>query len=683
MKKRLFQILLTCAAALALTVSAGAVTMSPSRAEISTDITDMTLTDNAMGNYVRGIGSAHSPAASFLRTNEDGGVTLLQVQGRNGYATVSDFDPGLEFVRTREISLRGAYGHYNDWGTFCAAEDANYLIFLDRNTLSEDVLRVDKYSADWSEWYGNSYGSLTYYTRGLIANDMDAAMCGEELVIVSNHTLKSSDSTVNGHEANFRVQINGESMELTARHIGTGFSGYCSHSFVPEVAVSDGRIYTFDRSDANPGNGIFMSVFDGSLYSTLSSYQGVTGHTFRCWGSQGNAVPAAGGVLTAYTYAPASSSNTDTNVYLYFNKYGSGSSKLQVTYAGGAGTPYVVPVDENSGFVMWNPDRFVRDEPLDTLYYAAYTVSGTGISVGAVNRAEGHYLSDCEPIPFEGGVLWYTVEMGELIFHKLHPTQGLSTVLHHNWETVEGREATCAKPGLTEGVQCAGCGLWLVEQEEIETLPHTEQTLPAVPATCAETGLTEGKKCTVCGTVTVEQEETETLPHTEQIIPAVPPTCTESGRTEGKTCSVCGRTIVRQDSVSNLGHERREVPRVEATYYADGATRGFICTRCDQWTRPPEVIPRRQVELRSVGPVPGTERLNISLVRPCKDPINAVCVFYDGDGRMLDLQFTGKLGEYDSLMCSNVKGAARIAVFVFDDALIPLGPVGSSELTSI
>ena len=680
MKKRLFAVCCAAVAALCVT-AAGALQLQDSTGMVTPgkDFTDMVLEGNAMGNYVRGNGSAHNPAQSFLYANEDGGVSVVQHR-RGGTVTVADFDAELNFLRTRNVALLGRYGTYNGWGAFYAGEKYNYMIFLDSNDLDEDVLRIDCYTKDWSQWDGVRIPTYYIPARGLISNDLDVTESDGSLYIVSNYTLSSSIAEHNGHEANFRVQLNAETLAVEAVHSGVNsYDGYASHSFMPEVAANNGVIYTFDRSDKYPGSGIFMTAFQGGLHSTGLKNRLLRSMTVNDWGSQGNAIPAGDGVLTAYTYAPNSVSNTATNVYLYYADPSGAQSSLAVTQNGGAGTPYVAAVDKNTGFVLWNPDRF-SDETLHNLYYAAYTVSDSGVSVGRVNMAEGHYLSDCEPIAFDGGVLWYTVENGELIFHKLHPTKGLSTVLHHNWKSVAGREPTCSEVGLTEGVQCAGCKLWYAEQEEIPTLPHTEKIIPAVAPTCAKTGLSEGKQCTVCSSVYVKQETVEKLPHTEQVIPAVEPTCSESGLTEGKQCTVCSQITVRQEQVSRLGHELEEVPAVPATYYADGYSRGFRCTRCQKWSTEPTVIPRLQTWVRSYSAMAAWNSLNVDLVRPCKDPLDVLCVFYDGEGRMMEIQKGDDLGPYDGAYFKLVDGAASFAVFVLDNDLIPLGPAYRSEL---
>ena len=97
----------------------------------------------------------------------------------------------------------------------------------------------------------------------------------------------------------------------------------------------------------------------------------------------------------------------------------------------------------------------------------------------------------------------------------------------HLEETIPGKEATCTKPGLTDGKKCTICGETTVKQETIKAKGHKEVTVKGKPATCTENGLTDGKKCSVCGNVTVARKTIEAKGHTY---------------TDDKTarCDVCG-----------------------------------------------------------------------------------------------------------------------------------------------
>ena len=196
-----------------------------------------------------------------------------------------------------------------------------------------------------------------------------------------------------------------------------------------------------------------------------------------------------------------------------------------------------------------------------------------------------------------------------------------TAALGHTEMTLEAIASTCTETGLTEGKQCAVCGIITVEQtiapalghthseatvensvapdcvnsgsydnvvycttcgteisRDTVTTPalgHTEETVAGKASTCTETGLTEGKKCSVCGTVTVEQTTAPALGHTETTLEAVAPTCTKNGLTEGKMCTVCGVITVNQTIIPATEHDFEDATtEAPKTCKTCGATEG-------------------------------------------------------------------------------------------------------------
>lgn len=585
MKKRMLILLMLCMLLTGLAVPASASEPEGETAStVSTDLKDMKLSANAGGHYVNGNGMGHSPDRSFLYANEKGGLTLVQYYSAAVGVTVAEFDSKFQFLNTRTVPVEGIYR----WGGFYAGESYNYLIY----SVDRAVLHIDQYSKDWQRVNSRDYSLQN--TKTTIDNDLDVAGDSNYLYIATNHYMTS------GHQANQRLQINAETLALVTEQSGTAtYTGYCSHSYVPEIVRSGSSLYVFDRSDSYPTSALLLTRSSGGLAGgTLSSVRSMA---FGDWGSLGNAIPTINnGALAAYTYASASSGYLATNVYLYHT----GGTVKQLTFSGKMGTPWVGNASNTFGFVLCNPD-IRSDLPKDDLYYAAFTVSGSYLNVGGMQKVEGHRLSDCEPISFKGELVWFTVESDEVVFHRAGAS-GFSKVGVHNWITAESREPTCAKPGLTEGIVCKNCGEFKVPQEEIPALPHTEQAVPGRESTCAKAGLTAGVKCSVCKAVLVAQEELPTLPHTEEAIPGREATCSKTGLTEGKKCTVCYQITVRQNTIPKTDHTSVTNPGYPPSCKYEGRTDGLKCSVCGLILDGGQTIPKADHTEAETAEVPPT-----------------------------------------------------------------------------
>jgi hypothetical protein len=135
----------------------------------------------------------------------------------------------------------------------------------------------------------------------------------------------------------------------------------------------------------------------------------------------------------------------------------------------------------------------------------------------------------------------------------------------HNSVVIEGKEATCTEPGLSDGEKCSVCGTIIVAQKEVPVVPHTfGEWIVTKEATCKETGL-KVRSC-VCG-----ESESDVIPVVEHVIvadAAVAATCTKTGLTAGEHCSVCNEVIVAQKEVAKLEHDfKKDSENEDGTIY--------------------------------------------------------------------------------------------------------------------
>ena len=150
----------------------------------------------------------------------------------------------------------------------------------------------------------------------------------------------------------------------------------------------------------------------------------------------------------------------------------------------------------------------------------------------------------------------------------------------HKAEKVPGKAATCTEAGLTDGEKCSVCGEVITAQETVPAKGHTEVVDQAVEATCTATGLTEGKHCSVCHAVIVAQEVIPMKEHTVVTVPGKAATCTEAGLTDGEKCSVCGKELKAQETIKALGHSWDEGKVTTAPTYEKTGVKTYTCGIC-------------------------------------------------------------------------------------------------------
>ncbi len=130
-----------------------------------------------------------------------------------------------------------------------------------------------------------------------------------------------------------------------------------------------------------------------------------------------------------------------------------------------------------------------------------------------------------------------------------------------SYASIEHKTPAGAAPDCTNSVNCELCGSVV-----IPALGHVEEPVLGTPADCTNSGLTDGVKCAVCLEWIVEQTVIDALGHTpaeavkENVIGA---TCTTDGSyDEVVYCSVCNAELSREIKVeAALGHTPAEAVR--------------------------------------------------------------------------------------------------------------------------
>ena len=227
---------------------------------------------------------------------------------------------------------------------------------------------------------------------------------------------------------------------------------------------------------------------------------------------------------------------------------------------------------------------------------------------------------------FENGEESRACSCGEL------ETRVIASIGHT--EVIDGAvAATCTKGGLTEGKHCSECGAILLAQNSTPIVDHqfgddnicdvcsyercdhaNLVDIDGKAPTCEEEGLSPGKRCSNCGVVVVEQEILATLPHNygtddfcddcnhqkntscqhtnTEVVKGKDATCTTTGLTDGLKCKDCGEYIVNCESIAIKPHTEVIDEAKDATCEAEGLTQGMHCYECKQVLVEQMVVPK-------------------------------------------------------------------------------------------
>ncbi|MBD5161785.1 MAG: S-layer homology domain-containing protein [Oscillibacter sp.] len=401
----------------------------------------------------------------FLYANAKGGLTRVEAPGYDttNQLRVEEYDRSFRFLSGKYITYDGL----PVWGGFYAGENYNFIITGQNNPNESDsveVIRVLKYSKDW-QYLGKAsvYGANTY--KPFDAGTVSCAESNGILHILTCHEMyKSSDGK--NHQASMQITIRESDMTVTETNCDGGFIGRVSHSFNQLIMVdSQGNFITANHGDAYP-RAIEMEMLvdggrrerpntdireadirkdwnDGDRFGDVLTpeFPGKTG--FNYTGAMlGGMAETTNGYLLAYTQEPSAALGDLYQVKLaYIAKKdikltvaGTGGGELsyfqvrQITNAKAdlmnwdpntdpdQGNPFVVPTSLSGGYIIWKSAR-------GEISWTTYDASG---QTGTIRTGSGK-LSDCQPIYFNGKVVWYANRSDKLIFYTLDAS-GLTAI---------------------------------------------------------------------------------------------------------------------------------------------------------------------------------------------------------------------------------------------------------------
>lgn len=492
MKRRKHLTALLCALALVISLSPAA--SAAAAPEASNNANRMSLFDPLNGD-------PHS-AASYLYANSKGGVTRVeyrrvkQTDAIDSYVLVEEYNRSFQLVTSRKLPMELFM-----WGGFFAGSTYNFLIFGQDNPQESDsveVLRVVKYSKDWQR-----LGEASFYGKDtkepFAFGSFQCAEYGDHLAIHTCHTMYKARDGLN-HQACMNLIIQESTM---TENIRSGKLCYVSHSFDQYImADQGGNVITVDLGDGHP-RGVELhkvAAFAEKLAreeTILIDIPGKTGDNSTGI-SVGGLAETGGSYVTLFTKGVQKTEKCfagDRDIILAYTDKNTLASrlvnvtanapKLDKDYRFYLGTPLLVPTGLSGGYILWS--GCAGCEANGTLYYAAYSDNGT---IGPIQTAKG-FLSDCQPVLFNGKLTWYATKESTPVFYTLDAS-GVKAVkaasapgaaelprVEKSSVPAPGTPEPCAAEPVTTAsktdpqktvavpeLRCAGCGYLMAKEGE-------------------------------------------------------------------------------------------------------------------------------------------------------------------------------------------------------------------------
>lgn len=333
----------------------------------------------------------------------------------NDKIIVEDYSSSFQFLDSYSLEPE-----LPQWGGFFAGEDYNFFVFGQFNSNESDnteVIRVVKYSKDWQRLGSASlYGGNTEtpFRSGTVA----FAELNGSLYIRTSHRIYKKGSDGLNHQANMTLVVQESDTIMKESYYAVSHNpyGYVSHSFNQFILTDQsGNIVCLDHGDAYPRA---IVLHRGGKESMVQTFLGAIGEN-TTGAFVGGFAETSSGYVTAYNYAGSNNGLIDRSVYLgYTSKDGLQSKTVKISQPG-ANTPMLVSTGLNGGYLVLtdcSDDEYGSPYEKD-FFYTNYIADG---STGAVQRISGPVpLSDCQPIYWNGKVVWYVTDDSAPVFYTL------------------------------------------------------------------------------------------------------------------------------------------------------------------------------------------------------------------------------------------------------------------------
>lgn len=335
------------------------------------------------------------------------------------------------------------------WGGFHASKDFNYVFLGKKNKEEKDdveVIRIIKYDKAWQKIsHASIFGANT--EEPFRAGSLRTAEYKDHLYVNTSHRMYKSKRDGLNHQANLLFSLDTNTMKIIDIEYSTRNTsvGYVSHSFNQFILI-DGQqnIVSLDHGDAFPRtinlskfpkkakDGKFIASWGGNSPKnknlSIKKIPGNTGDNYTGI-TVGGFQSTKDAYITAYTYKESKDKNPALYIANVDKDNLTDKSLVTKIIAENAQNPILKTINQLECYIIWNDIKTVN-EKTKTLNFAKIDSKG---NIGEITRVKDKSISDCQPIIYKGGLLWYSSNKSKLTFHHLKDKTlaSYSTELNH------------------------------------------------------------------------------------------------------------------------------------------------------------------------------------------------------------------------------------------------------------
>lgn len=371
---------------------------------------------------------------SNLWEGEAGTLFRTEYVGELRRLLIEEYSPAFQFMRSWEVPMELPV-----FGGFFEDGEEFYIVFGQKNPEERDdaeVVRVVRYTKNMERLDSLSlYGLDT--TIPFTAGNLRMDKKGPYLYIHTSHE-KFLSPDGNHHQANMTIIVNTEAMAAAMTAYGQSNS-YSSHSFNQFIKADGDRVITVDQADGFPARAVILGCYPWQdmedtpiVRRRLLDITGMDGENYT--GVMVGGLEASDqSYLTAWTSIDQENfqDSRTYNVYLSVidKEDPKGEGKvIQITdYKEGesacGGNPALVKISDSLFALMWGE---IVTYPKSSLYHNmdfTHTVrvvfldgEGRRLGGGETGTFQGS-LSDCQPMVYNGQVVWYVTDGSTLTFY--------------------------------------------------------------------------------------------------------------------------------------------------------------------------------------------------------------------------------------------------------------------------